>query len=363
MAGNKMKRWFILVAVVLCLVGILVTKNSTSPIDDGVEVIGALFPLTGNLANQGRNVANAFLLAGEDLNGLTGKCKYFVDLQDTKADPKVAGLIVQRMLTGNRKPSLVFSLVSSVVLHIQPFTERSGTVLFGFVGTEHLFESHPKLTYRGMPSAEQIAESVVAAFKQMSARRVLLLYPNTAYGVGYGGAVLQKCKECKIDLLGVRAYAEQAAGYANEVVAAGLKNAQCVFLTGAGDNLGVMLKVLREQGYKGPILCDLNLTPTIIQNSHASTKDLYQIDYAAPKGPRYEDFAERYEKRFGSKPDALSAICYDLFYLYNKAKEDLGNDVWKNKELIETWHCESMLGPVYVKDFEIVLPLEMRHVD
>ena len=348
---------------VICLIIFIAKKDSPSVKENKIH-IGALFPLTGNLANQGQNVANAFLLAGEDVNTSYGEDKYVMDLRDTKADPKVAGFIVQQLISSPTKPEMIFSLVSSAVLHIQPMTEKNQVVLFGFVGTDNLFDSSPKLTYRGMPSAPQIGVTAAQALQNdLKVDDVLILYPNTAYGLGYGKAVESECKVTGVKVFGSYAYEENVSGYTNFIVSVDAKNASSIFLTGAGDNLGIMLKVIRESGYEGPILCDLNLTPTIVKNSHASLKNLYMLDYANPNGERYELFAHEYSKRFGKKPDPLAVICYELFYVYDKAKQELGKDIWKNASALNGWHYESMMGTISVKNQEIIIPLEVRKVN
>lgn len=351
------------IVVLLGFVWVGVYNNWSHVSDSNAIHIGAFFPLTGNLANQGRNVANAFLLAGEDVNESYGKKKYVMDLCDTKADPKVAGLIVQQLINSPSKPAMIFSLVSSAVLHIQPMTEKNQIVLFGFVGTDNLFDSSPKLTYRGMPSALQIGVSATHALRDdLKVHDVLILYPNTAYGLGYGKAVERECKANGVRVFGSYAYEENASGYANFIVSVDARKATSIFLTGAGDNLGVMLKVIRESGYEGPILCDLNLTPTIVKNSHASLKNLYMLDYASPRGDRYQVFSKKYAERFGKDPDPLAVICYELFCVYDKAKQELGESVWNDSSAIEGWHYESMLGTINVKNQEIIIPLEVRNV-
>ena len=351
------------VAVLVGIVSLLAYKAQNQDVPDGVIRIGALFPLTGNLANQGRNVANAFLLAGEDVNKSLGTNKYEISLCDTKADPKVAGLIVQQLVSSHNRPEMIFSLVSSAVLHIQPMTEKNGIVLFGFVGTDNLFDASPRLTYRGMPSAGQIGAAAVDALSNvLKVDDVLILYPNTAYGLGYGKAVEDACKEGNVNVFGSYAYEESTSGYANFITSVNSINASSIFLTGAGDNLGIMLKVIRESGYNKSILCDLNLTPTIVKKSHAPLEKLYMIDYAVPHGSRYETFSKEYESRFGKVPDPLATICYELFRIYDQAKQNIGDSAWHNAQSLEDWRYESMFGPVVIRNQEIIIPLETKSV-
>jgi branched-chain amino acid transport system substrate-binding protein len=108
-----------------------------------------------------------------------------------------------------------------------------------------------------------------------------------------------------------------------------------VALGGYGSSLGILIKQLREFGYKGPIYGTPDMGyPNVLDVVKENLGEAYIVDFDVDKNnPKVQKFMEDYKTIHSQEPSMDAFIGYDGLNLFIKACESLSND--KSKSLIE----------------------------
>ena len=130
----------LVVLVVLVLGGIVVWKT-LGPREPGEIRLGAVLPLTGDIASYGKNAQSGIDLAVEEINsgGVGGK-RIQVIYEDDKGLASEAVKIVQKMITVDRVPLVMGSAASSVTLAMTPIANRNKVVLISPISSSKELE-------------------------------------------------------------------------------------------------------------------------------------------------------------------------------------------------------------------------------
>ncbi|MEM3170745.1 MAG: ABC transporter substrate-binding protein [Candidatus Nitrosotenuis sp.] len=136
----------VVIIIAVIIIGVRLTQKSV-PLHEQTIKIGAILPLTGELAEFGVDEQRGMRLAVEAINnegGIGGK-KLSIMYEDSKSDPKTAVNALQKLIATD-KPPVVFSLGSSISLAIAPMVDQNKIVLIA-VAVYPLGE--PRLAPRG----------------------------------------------------------------------------------------------------------------------------------------------------------------------------------------------------------------------
>lgn len=84
---------------------------------------------------------------------------------------------------------------------------------------------------------------------------------------------------------------------------------------------GILIRQLRQQGYRGLIFAAFTFESDDVKNSGGSALEgvLYTYPVEALQGGDYKKFREQYFERFKSEPQATSAIAFDGIQLLDRA--------------------------------------------
>src|SRR5574341_2690204 len=137
MANKNMNRGLVAISVFLLLAITSCAPKSTEPV-----TIGALFPLTGGLAQYGEAAQTAAALAVEEINaqgGVNGRL-LVIDYQDHQCNAKTAVSIFEQLYAAKKIRIFTSAACSGTVLSIAPLLESKEALLFGTL------VSTPKIT-------------------------------------------------------------------------------------------------------------------------------------------------------------------------------------------------------------------------
>ena len=124
---NK-KRFITVVAIAVLAIGVFVGVNNMKQ-GDAVR-IGAVLPLTGNMAPYGISIQQGIDLALEEINasgGINGH-RFENIYEDSQGDPKTGVSAFNKLQMVDKVP-LVFGSLTSIVLAIQPEADKNEVVL------------------------------------------------------------------------------------------------------------------------------------------------------------------------------------------------------------------------------------------
>jgi len=313
----------IILAVIVAVIAIYFAQKPKEP--ETIK-IGAILPLTGPTALVGEWARNGLQIGIEEINksgGINGK---YLDIKihDSAGDPKRAISIFNEMVAQNIKCILVAG--SSESLSLIPLAEKNKIILISHA-------SHPKITgrskyvFRHSNVADDESEILIQFLKtEIKPKRVTIIVSNDDYGIAFKNECVKRIENTGIDLVEAIEYDKTQINFKDIVNKLLYKKPEAIILAGLGKGLGILIKTIREQKFKGPLLSTSGFAITdapIVAGDAA--KGLYYCDFIINKEQdSYKKFAEIYEKKFKKTPFIGPLLFYNSLMLIKKCIEDAG---------------------------------------
>lgn len=318
-----MNRFFIatvfLVVALAVLVGCSSDKRSSSEI-----IVGATFPLTGEVASYGQKAKKGIELAVDDVNKNGGVLsrKMKVDFQDDQNDKKAAVSIVTKFATIDRVPVIFGSAGSGVTLAVAPIANQNKTLLVSPISSStELSTKGGKFFFRTVPADDQQAEILANWVAKYGAKRVAVVYTNNAWGkpladgfaqgfTNQGGKVIlsEGVEEGSNDFRTIIAKLKQ------------LPKLDAVVSPTYPKEGGVFVRQMKELDFNVPLFGGDNWgSPEFRKIAGSTANGVYYTAPSESTSPEYKDFAKRYKARFNEDPDIFGACSYDAVTAVCKA--------------------------------------------
>ena len=241
----------VLGAVVSCAV-----SSESSSSSEGITEIASVLPLTGVASELGQDMRRGQELAAEYVNTRPGVQRSVrLTFEDSRASPVEGTRAVQHLLA--RGFRLFVVPLSTVGMAVRPILEDAGALTF-------LNGSHPELTrpphplvFRHSQTAEAEARAIALEVERQGAGELFVFYLDDEYGRTFldelGRSVAM---EVHVE---ARAYEAATTDLRTVVQASGLRTATgaLVVAVGVGRPLGLLIKALREDGYRGAVFASL----------------------------------------------------------------------------------------------------------
>ena len=296
--------------------------------------VGAVLPLTGNLAFLGEAIRNGMELATEEINATARKenRQFLVIYEDSKGNPSDGVSAVRKLIDADKVKYLIINL-TSVALASGPILDETNTL--GLVLSTHpqILKGRKNLVrifVSGVQESDLIAEYV--RLKEYTSFSIL--HVNDSYGKGTGDFLGLKLNSLG-DVLGIHYYDLIERDFRSALTKIRREDPQVLIVIGYGQEYPTLFRQMAE----------FLLQPTIISNlsfanvaGQAILKELrLNTAYVAPAFLKVEwrtreskKFAEKYERRYDRMPDFNAAYGYDNIKLLDKAIREAASDSVKD---------------------------------
>ncbi|MDR0506860.1 MAG: penicillin-binding protein activator [Dysgonamonadaceae bacterium] len=216
-------------------IGVFVYLNNAAKQQEFVK-IGAILPLSGDLAKYGQSGKNAIDIAIEEYN-VHNERKVVMIYEDDKGETKTAINAINKLITVDNIRMIVGAMPSSNTLAIAPIAEKNRVVLISPTSTASAVRDAGDYIFRVCVSDELEGKSMADyLINNYTPNNIGILYINNDYGVGlakdfeneiiqHGGTIkekigyiegatdfrtiISKFQKSKIEILYVVAYKEQ----------------------------------------------------------------------------------------------------------------------------------------------------------
>ncbi|TDV35568.1 amino acid/amide ABC transporter substrate-binding protein (HAAT family) [Paraburkholderia caballeronis] len=312
------------------------STTSALAADPSVVLIGHAAPLTGPLANMGKDSENAARLAIDEINSqhpvIGGKPVQFrLDSQDDAADPRTGTQVAQR-LVDDGVVAVVGDINSGVSIPAARVYSDANVVQVSQGSTNPAFTLQGfKTTYR-VVATDALQGPALAryALGTLHAKRIAVIDDATAYGQGLadqfakavqagGGTVI--AREATNDkATDFRAILTKIKGLRPDAIMYGGSDATAGPLAKQAANLGIATRILGGDGACTTKMIDL--AGDAIGNIVCSEAGL-----ALSKMPRGAEFEKHYVDRYKMPIDSYAPFAYDAVYvLYDAMKRANSTD-------------------------------------
>ena len=361
---KKIIAWGVAAVVVVAIVW----NNAREIAKPNTHKIMAFVPLTGKMATAGLSEGRGVEVAVDDWNkkgGLFGE-KLEVVWEDTRADTTEALTIYQRNNLSENKPLGIYSIVSGVAMNLKNFTEKDNIPHIAAVGAENFSKDPHKYALRNFDSANIEGKELMRYVKERySDKRVVYFYENSDLSISLKKAMeKEKDPNMKIEILD---FDPTMNNFRDLIYKARPDNEKdIVIITGIGSYLGILIRQLREFGYKGPIMGDANLDIAGVHHyAEKAMSGVVILNYQQHDKNAYcQHLNEVFIQKYGEPlPDVGYYIAYQgidtlLAFYESKGTTDIPN----LRDSMEGFTHNGCLGKVTVKDGELNYPLSFRTV-
>ncbi|GGD94324.1 branched-chain amino acid ABC transporter substrate-binding protein [Caballeronia grimmiae] len=307
--------------IALCAVAASAPVRAAS---DAVVVIGHAAPLTGQLANIGKDSENAARMAIEDVNArhlmIGGRpVTLRLDSQDDAADPRTGTQVAQK-LVDDGVVAVVGNINSGVSIPASRIFSEAGVVQISPASTNPAYTQQGyKTTYRLVATDAMQGPALARyAMGSMHAKRIAVVDDSTAYGQGLaeqfaksvtaGGGVIVAHEATNDKASDFRAILTKLKGLKPDAIMYGGSDATAGPLVKQAANLGVGARILAGDG---ACTDKMNaLAGDAIRNLVCSEAGL-----PLARMPRGADFEKRYVERFKTPINAYAPFAYDAVYV------------------------------------------------
>jgi branched-chain amino acid transport system substrate-binding protein len=331
-------------------------KSSGSSKADSKEiVIGAVAPLTGDIATFGKSSEEALKLLEEQVNkeGILGGKKIKFSIQDDENDPTKSANAVQKLIDDD-VVAIIGPVSSKCAMSAGPVATKEKTLMMTSTAT------NPKVTTEGGEYVyracfiDPFQGTILAKFASgdLKAKTAAIVYDKgNDYTVGLAEYFEKGFKAAGGTIVDSELYTGGDTDFKTQLTKIKDKNPDVILLPDYYSSVGLIAKQARELGITAAFLgADGWDSPELYKIAGDSINGGYFTNHYSPddKSPKVVDFVSAYKSKYNGKtPDALACLAYDGGALVIEAIKKAGSaDKEAIKEAMKTLETEVVSGKV-----------------
>lgn len=372
---KKLLTWIIgVVIVVLIAFGLTIGQKSHSSKEPEVIKIGAILPLTGNLAFMGEYEKKGMLIAEEYINNfkiISKKIK--IVFGDSKGNPQEGVNEANKMINIEKIKFLITS-TTGVSRSVMGLLKDKNFLLLAFCMDPSIHKENRYIVrlYYGM---EQEANIILHYFEQIKNKeRDKLKYGIGILHVQHAGAE-QQVRDYLLPGLGklgikvnyVETYQFNQKDFKVAVTKLKEKKIKYLVIIGYGFVYPQIFNALEEYNLLHNItiiggwgfIAQRNIPPVQLKDVIVAVPE-----YIFEKNEIAQKFEELYYKKFNQYPNFDAALAFENIYLLAKAIEEKGEEIDKIALFLKDKKIKGVLGECYLdKDGGLFIPMCLAKFD
>ncbi|MDI6780354.1 MAG: ABC transporter substrate-binding protein [Bacteroidota bacterium] len=218
--------------------------------------IGAILPLTGDLAVYGQKMKNGIDFAlSRSQEGVPLEYRIEVMYEDDRGDPKTSVAGFQKLISVEKVPIVIGGAISSCALAVAPIADKEKVVLFSPAATSPKLTGISSYFFRNWPS-DVYEGSIMADFvaNNLKITQISVLYVNNDWGLGILKAFKERFQKHSGSLLVEESFSPGTTDFRSQWTKIKKSNPLAVYVIGYIKELLPLLKQKKEMGIKVQIL-------------------------------------------------------------------------------------------------------------
>ncbi|MEO3872857.1 branched-chain amino acid ABC transporter substrate-binding protein [Nonomuraea sp. B12E4] len=303
-----------------CGQGLLGDGGDAQPEAKGPIRLGMLVPQSGSEAAIGPYMTNAAQLAIDEINAKGGVLGRQLELKaaDDACDPQTAVAAANKVVTEGIEVSVGGYCSGATLPTLPVFGKANVPVIIPAANSQELVDQKLKNVFLINGTGTQQAEAASKWIAKQGATKVALMHDNTSYSKDI--AVRTQ------PLLGAKAVITEAVTPKESDYSANIHNVlekkpDFVYWTGYFQEGGLVIRQLRQAGYKGSIMvADGSVSPKLGEIAGPDAEGVFATMTPIPDTlPEAKGWIDAYTKKFGSAPGPYSNQAYDAVRLAAEA--------------------------------------------
>ena len=352
----------VIVAVVAVFGGRAWYLHKQSTTEKDVVKIGAILPLSGVMSHNGEMALNAMKMLEDKVNA-TQSVKVKVVAEDGKFTTKDSLSAFRKLQSAGIDLILAYGDVPSKAIvyiakeqNIPLFTVSDGKDLNAVPVVVNLI---PKNEYM----MDYMTKFVVEDVKPES---VAVIHQKDLAAIEKGDLMVKNLKDAGITVTKQEQFAFDAPEVRSIVSKVLYTEPKAVVLFGWGPAYTAILNTLREQGFKGPIITDWNIS-AVFDSLAKTAYPLYWMDTYFDEHstlPEVQKFVAEYKQRYNMVPDIFAMLSYvGTQTITSSLKTTNYQPMTVMKDVVNTHNLPTILGNVTIGDDRYLeLPLVIKQM-
>ncbi|MBI2572266.1 ABC transporter substrate-binding protein [Candidatus Woesearchaeota archaeon] len=350
---KKITLFGILIMVVLLVVGCtnqsptggVVVSHPNEPI-----TIGALFPLTGGLAQYGEVSEKTARLIVDQINsqgGIDGQ-QLHLDVQDHQCDPKLAVSEFQQATQAKGIKIFTASACSGTALSIAPLLEQNDAVLLGtLLSTPKISGSSPRL-FRNWAYDSKEAELFAQHIKESNYKNVGIIYEQTDYAAGLKIS-LEKFLEGSNVKVTSEAFATGTTDVRTQLLRLQQADIDVLFISPQTVTSGdIVLKQLSELGFNSKLIVNDNIVKSkdLVSRYAPLLESAIGGDFVIEQTKEGKEMLGKYKMKYGvecAQPNICLGV-YDTMNFLSQAIDQVGTEPEAIEHYLKTSSYNGVTG-------------------
>lgn len=309
-----MKKWLLSLCMVLALVACKEEKKQEANADTRPVIkMGAILPLSGNLAYIGISAQKALQLALDEWNKKDTKFKYELILEDVAFDAKTVAIVTNKLINRD-KIRVLFSVFSMGANVASPITEKNHIVhMASAYGSD---SAKGFYNFNNLTQYEYTTDSMLKELKRRGIKSIALL-ANNNFGSSQQTDILEAKikKDGSIKIIDKTLYNPGTIDFRMIIQKILSKGEPDIFyIDGLTPDASLFSKYLQE------ITGKINLT-TVNDFIETPKRENFEGLWFVESACGTDEFNEKFENRYGEQVFLCGANSYDNMNLFIEACE------------------------------------------
>lgn len=322
----------IAIAIAVGIVGLLLWKGLSKDGETDDIKIGAIFPITGDLAQYGEYGMRGMEIALQEFKEDHPDVKVSIIVEDDKGQAKSAGTAVRKLRDVDGVDMIIGSMASGLTLSVAPEMEKSRIVMMAPTSTasevtnagDYIFRTCVSDAYEGACMAEYIKQN-------FSRQKIGVVYINNDYGVGLKKNFIEKCRELNVTIQYETGYDPSAKDFRTIISNLKRHNIDLIYIVAQKEQVEFFSQC-KQLNYKPQITASTMLEDEDVINKLGTFMDNALYTYRSYDPTRQDSvvarFVSDYQKRYSVTPEYYAASTFDatkvcLYAQYEYKKTDL----------------------------------------
>lgn len=321
-SGSRARRIVVGVAAAALAAGTLsaCAGNSSDSSSDTVY-FGVSGPKTGTSAEYGRLWQQGFDLALEQVNaagGIDGK-KVALKWEDSQSDPKQTVPIATKFVDDRSIIAELGDFSSPASIAASPVYNRGKLVQYGFTNSSTDFTKGGDYSWSPSVTLDTV-QAAVTDWVKAKATRVSVVYLESDWGKQDFGFFQQYAKQKGIDIVYSSSILPDSQDFRPVLIKARDANPDAVVHLGYGPDGALVVKQLRDVGYKGQFFGGQN-TPQFVELAGTAAEGDIVNGVFSPSdtNPKIQDFVTKFRAEYNTEPGDFNVYAYDAINALVKA--------------------------------------------
>ncbi|WP_242981673.1 ABC transporter substrate-binding protein [Alkalibaculum bacchi] len=327
---KKNKLFLSTLALILMISIMLVGCSGGGGASGDTIKIGALGPLTGEVASYGTATINGVNLAIEEINangGIDGKQIEIVQY-DTKGDKTETINIYNRLRDQDEVVAIIGGVISGETLAIKdlatsdnmPLITATSTALEATEKGSTVFRVCYTDPYQGAAAAKFSIET-------LGAKSVGILYnTDDAYSVGVTDVYAKAFEDAGLKVTNKLGYPKGEGDFSALLTQVQESNPDIIFLPDYYDKVGKITTQIRRMGLEQDVV-GVDGWDSVEKDYAEQVEGYYFVNHFAKTDPDkvVQNFITGYQEKYNAEPNSFAALGYDTAYILTEAIKAAGS--------------------------------------